>query len=159
MCGASIKNMSTTRKGDGVKKGQRYQNSWTYKPRLHETKKSDPSTVQLAGLCPRCREIIEWKIKYDKYKALSAPRKWYACFPCLSACLLTLFCSSSTLCGGRKVRLAYHHVCRKCSGEKELCGKCGKPARGTEATQRTLTEHSDHQQQSLEEETVTNDCI
>ncbi|CAI7998449.1 Uncharacterized protein C9orf85 homolog [Geodia barretti] len=132
--------MSTTRKGDGVKKGQRYQNSWTYKPRLHETKKSDPSTVQLAGLCPRCREIIEWKIKYDKYKALSAPRK-------------------CTLCGGRKVRLAYHHVCRKCSGEKELCGKCGKPARGTEATQRTLTEHSDHQQQSLEEETVTNDCI
>ena len=144
--------MSTSRRGDNVKKGQRYQNSWAYKAALHKTKKLDPSAVQLAGLCPRCREVIQWKMKYGKYKPLSAPKKWCACFPNLSLCLITLFCPSSTLCGGRKVRLAYHHVCRECSGDKEVCGKCGKPAGGTETTQQTFSEHSNHEQPSESEE-------
>ena len=71
--------MSTTRKGNNVRKGQRHQNSWTYKPGLYKTgkQKSQAASLSLTGLCARCKEKIEWKIKYDKYKPLSSPRKWY----------------------------------------------------------------------------------
>lgn len=69
--------MSTSRKGDSTKRGQRHQNSWTYKPGLHRTGKQGAVSLPLCGLCARCKEKIEWKRKYDKYKPLSAPRKWY----------------------------------------------------------------------------------
>lgn len=103
--------MSTTRKGNCVKKRQRHQNTWTYKPGLHRTGKrraQDVASLPLAGVCGRCREKIEWKIKYDKYKPLSAPRKWcvqhYPLFKYwvdhapshLSLCLYTVQCAEGT---------------------------------------------------------------
>ena len=67
------------RKGDRRKKAQRHQNSTAFKAGLHcqsGKKAKDAASIVLAGLCGRCREKIEWKIKYDKYKPLTAPRKW-----------------------------------------------------------------------------------
>lgn len=68
--------MSTTRGGNDAKRGQRYQNSWRYKPGLHKTGKQKAIPLTLAYLCTRCKDIIEWKRKYDKYKPLATPRKW-----------------------------------------------------------------------------------
>lgn len=30
------------------------------------------------GLCQHCKDVLEWKVKYNKYKALTQPRKWWA---------------------------------------------------------------------------------
>lgn len=34
----------------------------------------------ITGVCPRCKEQIDWKRRYGKYKPLSEPAKWYFCF-------------------------------------------------------------------------------
>ena len=67
------------RKGDRTKKAQKHQNHTAFKAGLHcqtGKKAKEAASIVLAGLCARCREKIEWKIKYDKYKSLSAPKKW-----------------------------------------------------------------------------------
>lgn len=28
------------------------------------------------GLCQRCKDVVEWKVKYNKYKPITQPRKW-----------------------------------------------------------------------------------
>lgn len=121
--------MSTTRKGNSAKKGQRHQNSWTYKPGLHRTGKQraqDAVSLPLCGLCARCKEKIEWKRKYDKYKPLSAPRKWYVHQQFLFTVLSLPSSPSSIMCGDHKVKQAYYHLCQDCSREKGVCSKCGK---------------------------------
>jgi len=52
---------------------------------------------EITGVCPRCKEQIDWKRRYGKYKPLHEPAKWYyLAFP--SFCIFTLikiftFCS------------------------------------------------------------------
>ena len=133
----------TTRRGGG-KRGQRYQNSWAYKPGLHKTGKKASlgvSSLQLETLCHRCREIIQWKIKFDKYKPLSAPRKW--CVPIAGVFFLTLSLPlSSAVCGCPKVKLAYRKVCGVCCGESDVCGKCGQQLTETDVD----SSHSEHKE-------------
>ncbi|KAM4577403.1 uncharacterized protein C9orf85 homolog [Odontesthes bonariensis] len=59
------------------------------------------------GLCLHCKGVLEWKVKYSKYKPLTQPRK------CVK-------CSQKT------VKDAYHIVCKACSLQLEICCKCGK---------------------------------
>ena len=68
----------STRKGDNKKKGQKYQNVTAFKNNLHDTSKVTKTINSLVvqGVCERCRDIIEWKKKYKKYKPLTAPKKW-----------------------------------------------------------------------------------
>lgn len=47
-------------------------------------------------VCQRCREKIEWKKKYRKYKPLTVPAK------CVK-------------CGNRTVKAAYHQLCDDCA--------------------------------------------
>ena len=141
--------MSTSRRGDSAKKGQKYQNAWAFKPGLHRTgrqRAQDVASLPPAGLCARCKEKIEWRRKYDKYKPLSAPRKWCVVNICSVDSLGSLLpylryvlpsvsplppsliprAALSTVCGGRKVKQAYYHLCRECSQERGVCAKCGK---------------------------------
>lgn len=39
---------------------------------------------------------------------------------------------SSIVCGDRKVKQAYYHVCQDCSKENGVCSKCGKTEEITE---------------------------
>ena len=67
------------RKGDRRKKGQKHQNHTAFKAGLHcqsGKKAKDAASIVLAGLCARCREKLEWKIKYDKYKPLRNGEPW-----------------------------------------------------------------------------------
>eukprot|EP00245_Coleochaete_scutata_P007578 TRINITY_DN23038_c0_g1_i1.p1 TRINITY_DN23038_c0_g1~~TRINITY_DN23038_c0_g1_i1.p1 ORF type:complete len:195 (+),score=41.81 TRINITY_DN23038_c0_g1_i1:116-700(+) len=63
----------------------------------------------IRGICNRCKDIIEWKRKYGKYKPLVEAQKCKGC-------------------GKRAVRQAYHSLCTACSTEKNVCAKCMIPA-------------------------------
>ncbi|CAK1548549.1 unnamed protein product [Leptosia nina] len=93
---------------------QKHQNRTAFRNDLHDTSKKTKSlnALQVSGVCTRCKEIIEWKIKYKKYKPLAAPRKCVGC-------------------DQKTVRQAYHIFCNKCSTEKRVCAKCCKSSEET----------------------------
>ncbi|CAL1616078.1 unnamed protein product [Knipowitschia caucasica] len=59
------------------------------------------------GLCQHCKDVLEWKVKYNKYKTLTQPRK------CVK-------------CSQKNIKDAYYVVCKPCSLQLEICCKCGK---------------------------------
>ncbi|KAK9067166.1 hypothetical protein SSX86_014491 [Deinandra increscens subsp. villosa] len=59
----------------------------------------------ITGVCPKCKDQIEWKRKYGKYKPLSEPAKCQKCTK-------------------RAVRQAYHNLCNACAKEHNVCAKC-----------------------------------
>ncbi|XP_071965899.1 uncharacterized protein [Antedon mediterranea] len=100
----------STQKGNTKKAGsQKYKNRSAFKNDLHDTshKTKQLNTMEITGLCPRCADMIAWKIKYKKYKPLTQPKK-------------------CTKCQQRTVKHAYHIICIKCSTEAKVCGKCGE---------------------------------
>ncbi|XP_048360061.1 uncharacterized protein C9orf85 homolog isoform X2 [Sphaerodactylus townsendi] len=62
---------------------------------------------QHEGLCQHCKEVLEWRVKFNKYKPLTKPKK---CVKCLQ----------------KTVKDSYHIVCKPCACELDLCAKCGK---------------------------------
>ncbi|XP_023141348.1 uncharacterized protein C9orf85 homolog [Amphiprion ocellaris] len=88
---------------------QKHQNTTAYKNDKYG------ATVQVKranakihdGLCQHCKDVLEWKVKYNKYKPLTQPKK------CVK-------CSQKT------VKDAYHIICKPCSLQLEICCKCGK---------------------------------
>lgn len=93
-------NVSRTRR-------QKYQNRTVFKNDLHDTsgKTKFINSIQPCGVCPRCTEIIQWKIKYKKYKPLTATKK------CVK-------------CEQKTVKHAYHIMCMPCSRKDGICSKC-----------------------------------
>lgn len=100
--------MSTSRKGDTTKRAQKHQNATAYKAgRYGETRQMKlAASVPLAGICARCKEKIEWKKKYDKYKPLTVPKR----------CII---------CQEKKVKQAYYRLCQGCAETEGVCAKCG----------------------------------
>ena len=100
--------MASTRRGGGSKGGQKYQNSVAYKAgRYGETRQTKlAAALPLAGICARCKEKIEWKKQYGKYKPLSAPK---TCVECQE----------------KRVKQAYYRLCQVCAERKQVCAKCG----------------------------------
>jgi hypothetical protein len=69
----------STQKGNVRKTGsQKYQNKSAFKNSLHDTtpRVKLMNSVVLGRVCKRCKDIIDWKIKYKKYKPLTVPKKW-----------------------------------------------------------------------------------
>ena len=103
--------MSTkTGQSGNRKRPQKHQNNTAWKADKH---KSDPKTKFLQSLtvtncCAHCTGVIEWKIKYGKYKPLTQPAK------CIR-------------CGNKKVKFAYHIICQDCVDTTGNCAKCNKP--------------------------------
>ncbi|XP_077556921.1 uncharacterized protein C9orf85 homolog [Haemaphysalis longicornis] len=87
---------------------QKHQNSTAFKNTLHDTSVQTKKILNLkiANVCTRCKDIIEWKIKYKKYKPLTVPKK------CVK-------------CEGKTVKSAYHIMCSGCAERLKLCAKCG----------------------------------
>ncbi|XP_037654433.1 uncharacterized protein C9orf85 homolog isoform X2 [Choloepus didactylus] len=88
---------------------QRHQNTFTFKNDMFDksvqTKKINAKLHD--GVCHRCKEVLEWRVKYSKYKPLSKPKK---CVKCLQ----------------KTVKDSYHIMCRPCACELEVCAKCGR---------------------------------
>lgn len=99
--------MSSARGSDKRKRPQRYQNSTVYKNDKWD--KGDLlkklNTMNVNEVCVKCRDVIQWKIKYNKYKPLTKPK-------------------TCNVCHQKTITKAYHVLCRSCALEKKQCAKC-----------------------------------
>lgn len=88
---------------------QKYQNHTAFKNNLYDNSKKIKfiNSIEVVNVCERCKKIIEWKIKYKKYKALKGPVK------CVK-------------CEQKTVKHSYHNICLPCAKQNEICPKCGK---------------------------------
>ncbi|KAM7516692.1 hypothetical protein LguiA_006275 [Lonicera macranthoides] len=113
----------------------KHQNQYAWKPKagvkINETEvggRFRPFS-EVTGVCLRCKEQIEWKRKYGKYKQLTEPAKCQRCTK-------------------RNVRQAYHNLCTACAKEQKVCAKCschvehiiGRDITEVEAEQKKLEE-------------------
>ncbi|KAG0568162.1 hypothetical protein M758_7G188100 [Ceratodon purpureus] len=105
----------STCKGGTPRGPPKHQNKVVWKPnagvKKNETEvgsKQRPFPA-ITGVCPRCKQQIEWRRKYGKYKPLVEPGK----------------CND---CGKRAVRQAHHTICIACSKNRNVCAKCCRPA-------------------------------
>lgn len=99
----------STQSGNYRKKPQKHQNTTAWKADKH---KSDPKTKLIQSLtitncCQHCTGVLEWKIKYGKYKPLTQPGK------CVK-------------CGEKRIKFAYHTLCTICAESSGHCAKCNK---------------------------------
>ncbi|KAG2591862.1 hypothetical protein PVAP13_5NG508700 [Panicum virgatum] len=89
----------------------KHQNRYAWKPNLNQKiNETEPGgrfrpLSEITGVCQRCRDQIDWKRRYGKYKPIVEPAKCQKC-------------------GKRAVRQAYHNVCRDCSKDLGICAKC-----------------------------------
>lgn len=101
--------MSSQKGNISRSRGQKHQNATAFRNDKYgaslQVKKA--KTKVHDGLCQHCRDVIEWKVKYNKYKPLTQPRK---CVKCLQ----------------KTVKDAYYIICRPCALQLKLCAKCGK---------------------------------
>ncbi|XP_017112728.1 uncharacterized protein C9orf85 homolog [Drosophila elegans] len=103
--------MSSQRGNVSRTRAQKHKNRHVFKNDLHD---KTPQQIRLNAMhvstvCQRCKEQIEWKIKYKKYKPLSQAK-------------------TCAHCKERTVKKAYHVVCRDCAIKAHVCAKCLKSA-------------------------------
>lgn len=113
----------------------KHQNKYAWKPnagvKINETEvggRLRPYS-DITGVCIRCKDQIDWKRRYGKYKPLSEPAK-------------------CQLCTKRTVRQAYHNLCPGCAKQQGVCAKCrcrvdqtvGRDLSEVEAEQKMLQE-------------------
>lgn len=92
--------------GGGRTRAQAYQNKTTFRHNKGSKKTQKiAATANSGGLCPRCADKIEWRIKYRKYKPLTVPR----------------VCNG---CGERAVKAAYRTLCAACAKARGACPQC-----------------------------------
>uniref|UniRef100_A0A8D0KGB2 Chromosome 9 open reading frame 85 n=1 Tax=Salvator merianae TaxID=96440 RepID=A0A8D0KGB2_SALMN len=101
--------MSTQRGNIFRTRPQRHQNAQGFKNDKYDTsaQRKKINAKLHEGLCQHCKEILEWRVKFNKYKPLTQPKK---CVKCLQ----------------KAVKDSYHIVCKACASENDLCAKCGK---------------------------------
>lgn len=113
----------------------KHQNKFAWKPNLgRKINETEPGGrfrpfPEVTGVCSRCRDQIEWKRKYGKYKPLVEPSKCQKC-------------------SKRAVRQAYLNLCPGCAKDQGVCAKCcsrvdhlvGRDAAEVEAEQKMLEE-------------------
>lgn len=69
----------SSQKGNIKKSGPpKHANKTAFKNSLHDTSKrtKELNNMVISGCCKKCQDILEWKIKYKKYKPLTQPKKW-----------------------------------------------------------------------------------
>ncbi|XP_037724818.1 uncharacterized protein C9orf85 homolog [Drosophila subpulchrella] len=103
--------MSTQRGNVSRTRAQKHTNRHVFKNDLHDKTPQQLrlNAMHVSTVCQRCKEQIEWKIKYKKYKPLSQAK-------------------TCTHCKERTVKKAYHVVCRDCAIKANACAKCLKSA-------------------------------
>uniref|UniRef100_A0A8C2T7S9 Chromosome 9 open reading frame 85 n=1 Tax=Coturnix japonica TaxID=93934 RepID=A0A8C2T7S9_COTJA len=101
--------MSSEKGNVARRRPQRHQNVRAFKNDKYDTsarlKKINAKLHD--GVCQHCKDILEWRVKFSKYKLLSKPKK---CVKCLQ----------------KAVKDPYHIICRPCASKLGVCAKCGK---------------------------------
>jgi len=85
------------------------------------------NSLDIHGVCARCKEQIDWRIKYKKYKPLSAPKK------CVK-------------CEQKTVKRAYTSACAPCGKALGVCVKCLEKKDLIEKSTLTQEEENAHKQ-------------
>ncbi|XP_067084036.1 uncharacterized protein C9orf85 homolog [Osmerus mordax] len=101
--------MSSQKGNASRSRSQKYKNTTAYKNDKYGASvqvKIANSKVH-AGLCKRCKEVLEWKVKYNKYKPITQAR-------------------TCVKCSQKTIKNAYHVICTPCSIQLDVCAKCGK---------------------------------
>ncbi|XP_033749164.1 uncharacterized protein C9orf85 homolog [Pecten maximus] len=121
----------STQRGNAKKRPQKYQNKTAFKNDLHDRtpKMEQIKKVQVTGACQHCKDVIEWKIKYRKFKPLTTPKK---CTKCLQ----------------KAVKQSYFIICVPCMTKLQVCGKCGQKKDITEQPGLSEAEQMSQQSQS-----------
>ncbi|XP_026481658.1 uncharacterized protein C9orf85 homolog [Ctenocephalides felis] len=100
----------STRRGDTSRsRPQKHQNKTAFKNNLHDTSHTTKfiNSLHISQVCKHCKDVIEWKIKYKKYKPLTQPK-------------------TCTKCSQKTIKQAYHIMCIPCSQKLKVCPKCSK---------------------------------
>ncbi|XP_004518809.1 uncharacterized protein C9orf85 homolog [Ceratitis capitata] len=107
--------MSSQRGNSSRTRSQKHKNRTAFKNDLHDKTllQKKLNSLHVSEVCQHCKDVIEWKIKYKKYKPLSQPR-------------------TCTRCQQRNITKAYHVLCRSCALEARVCAKCLKDAQEVE---------------------------
>ncbi|BET01046.1 unnamed protein product [Nesidiocoris tenuis] len=100
--------MSTQRGNVSKNRSQKHENNRAFKNDLYD---STPQTklinsLVITDVCKRCKGVLEWKIKYKKYKIQKNP-------------------STCTKCNQRNVTKSYRIICAPCAEKFCVCPKCG----------------------------------
>ncbi|RKP08902.1 hypothetical protein THASP1DRAFT_3124, partial [Thamnocephalis sphaerospora] len=114
----------------GQKKGQKYQNKEAYHHNRASKKTAKILALPISHVCTHCREVLEWRKQFRKYKPLTQPKK------CLR-------------CSQRTVKQAYHVICVSCANKDGVCAKCNKkpPVVGAPETAQSLQQKErEHEQ-------------
>lgn len=80
--------------------------------------------LPINGLCAPCREVVEWRKRFRKYKPLTVPKK------CVR-------CSQKT------IKEAYHVVCKQCAAKDHICCKCLQSCAETFQTNQAVEAEND----------------
>ncbi|XP_007434566.1 uncharacterized protein C9orf85 homolog [Python bivittatus] len=101
--------MSSQRGNVSRTRAQRHQNAQAFRNDKYDTsaQRKKINAKLHEGLCQHCKEVLEWRVKFNKYKPLTQAKK---CIKCLQ----------------KTVKDSYHIICKSCACELELCAKCGK---------------------------------
>uniref|UniRef100_A0A6M2DTS9 Uncharacterized protein n=1 Tax=Xenopsylla cheopis TaxID=163159 RepID=A0A6M2DTS9_XENCH len=100
----------STKRGDTTRsRPQKHQNRTAFKNNLHDTSHTTKliNSLNISQVCKHCKDVIEWKIKYKKYKPLTQPK-------------------TCTKCSEKVVKHAYHIMCIPCAQLNKVCPKCGQ---------------------------------
>lgn len=71
--------MSCQRGNNSRTRKQKYQNATTFKNDLYDKSKTiqQINAIEHKGICEHCKNILEWRVHFRKYKPLTQPRKWF----------------------------------------------------------------------------------
>ncbi|KAF9963567.1 hypothetical protein BGZ70_007331 [Mortierella alpina] len=98
-------NKASTRKGNTKKQGQAHKNTYAFHANKSSKITKRIASMPVGGLCAKCVDVIMWRKKFKKYKPLTTMKKCVCCEQ-------------------KAIRDAYHVMCNKCAGEKNICAKC-----------------------------------
>ncbi len=70
----------SSQRGNLKKQAQKHQNKKAFKNDLHDKSQKIKliKSITITQCCKKCTEVLEWKIRYKKYKPLTVAKKWYA---------------------------------------------------------------------------------
>ncbi|XP_060093447.1 uncharacterized protein C9orf85 homolog [Heteronotia binoei] len=139
----------SSQRGNVVRtRSQRHQNAEVFRNDKHDTRpqRKKINTKLHEGLCQHCKEVVEWRVKFNKYKPLTKPKK---CVKCLQ----------------KTVKDSYHIICKPCACELDLCAKCGKreeiviPIQMSPVKTENKPVESDHQRKSTKDNLEDGDVL
>ncbi|KAI7820020.1 hypothetical protein BC939DRAFT_384941, partial [Gamsiella multidivaricata] len=96
---------SSSRRGGAKKGAQAHKNTYAFHANKSSKITKKIASMPVGGLCEKCVEVIMWRKKFKKYKPLTTMKK------CVN-------------CEQKAIKDAYHVICDKCAGEKNVCAKC-----------------------------------